>query len=435
MSLLSGMRLNNLGPGLLTSEIDNITDTLGIFDVSEQSNIFSEITDSKKNDGFLGAIGDFIRAATVGETFAALDPNAKVDSWAGIAGSMVKSLINPLDAVTDLTSGVSIIARSLQDGTFGIGTLFEAATYFGSAVPVLGAAVDLTRLNKAFSTAKSTVASMGDLNKGFSTAFDAAKANTKGVQITDDLFTGDLSKIMSKENGYWEDLKKVTVKFDDGGSLKELTMTEALKQVRKNGYKNDSLDEAIKNAQKNFDLNLGEKFKDLDAKDLIAQQKDFDSWKELSDKKIKIDNQERSFKELSEITDKDEILKVNTALQEYNKANKTSVSLEKLQKMKKGSESWTAIKPDLDKLEIRVGDRVLGDTRKNLSSVDQYSMETRFHQKKLKEQGQILVEEGQKVLDKAKPALQSGMHQVGKAGNLVKENIVQPALRGFSGVA
>ncbi|NBV98600.1 MAG: hypothetical protein EBR67_03695 [Proteobacteria bacterium] len=434
MSFLSGMRLNNLGPGLLTTEIDNITDTLGIFDVSEQNDIFSQYTDPKKqNDGFIGAIGDFLRAATVGETFAAFDAGAKVDSWAGIAGSMVKSLVNPLDAVTDLTSGISIITRALQDGTFGIGTMFEAATYFGSAVPVLGAAVDLTRLNKAFSTAKSTVASIGDLNKGFSTAFDAAKANTKGLNIADDLLGGDLSKITKAD--YWNDLKNLTVKFKDGDTFKELSMTDALKQVRKKGYQNDSLEEAIKNTQKNFELKIGDKLKDLNAKDLIAQQKDFDTWKDLSDKKIQIDGTERSFKDLLETTDADELVKINTALKEYNRANKTSVSLEKLEKIKKGSDSWTDIKPSLDDLEIRVGDRVLGDSRKGLSSVDQYSMETRFHQKKLKEQGQILVEEGQKVLDKAKPAVQNGMYQVGRAANVVKENVFQPALRGFSGVA
>jgi hypothetical protein len=369
MNALSGIRLNNLGPGLITSEIDNITDAFGFFDAGEKKDLFSNITDTKGKDGFFGAVGDFIRAATVGETFAAIDPNAKVDSIAGIAGSMVKSLVNPLDAITDLTSGVSILARSLQDGSFGVGTMFEAATYFGSAIPVLGAAVDVTKLTEVFKGAQKTVGNIGDLNKGFTLAFDAAKANSKGVKIAENLLTDDLSSIMKAS--YWDDIKNLTVKFKEGDAFKEMAMTDALKQVRKIGTDNASLRQAIENTQQNFNLRIGENLKDLNAKDLIRNQQDSHSWNTASSK--------------------------------------------------------------LKDLEIRVGDRVLGN--KKFNSIEQYSAESRFHQKKLKGAGQTLVDEGKKITEQAKPIVQGGMYQFGRFSNTVKENAIKPFKQGLSGLS
>lgn len=431
MNALSGIRLNNLGPGLITSEIDNITDTLGLFDVNEKKGIFSGLTDEKKNDGFFGAMGDFFRAATVGETLAAFDPNAKVDSLAGVAGSMVKSLINPLDAITDLTSGVSILARSLQDGSFGIGTMFEAATYFGSAIPVLGAAVDVTKLTKAFKGAQETVGNIGDLNKGFTLAFDAAKANSKGVKITENLLTDDLGSIM--KTGYWDDIKNLTVKFKDGDAFKEMTMTDALKQVRKKDYTNPNLGEAIQSTQKNFNLNIANNLKDLNAKDLIRNRQDFDTWKTVQENKITIDGNDKKFKELIKTTDAEEIKKINQTLQEYNRNNRTSFSLASLQKMEKGHDSWNTASSTLKDLEIRVGDRVLGN--KKFNSIEQYSAESNFHQKKLKESGQALTDEGKKITEQAKPLVEGSMYQIGKFSNTVKEIAIKPFRQGFSGLS
>jgi hypothetical protein len=431
MKALSGIRLNNLGPGLITSEIDNITDACGFFDAGEKKDLFSNITDTKGKDGFFGALGDFLRAATVGETFAAIDPNAKVDSIAGIAGSMVKSLVNPLDAITDLTSGVSIIARSLQDGSFGIGTMFEAATYFGSAIPVLGAAVDVTKLTQAFKGAQETVGNIGDLNKGFTLAFDAAKANSKGLHIGEDLLTGDLNDIVKA--GYWDDIKNLTVKFKDGDAFKEMTMTDALKQVRKTDYQNLDLEKAIQNTQKNFNLDIAKNLKDLNAKDLIRNRQDFDTWKTVQENKIKIDGNERKFQELVKITDAEEINKINQTLQEYNRINRTSFSLENLQKMEKGHDSWNTASSTLKDLEIRVGDRVLGNRKFN--SIEQYSAESKFHKKKLKESGQALADEGKKITEQAKPLIEGGMYQLGRFSHAVKENAIKPFKEGFNGLS
>jgi hypothetical protein len=442
MNALRGIRLNNLGPGLITSEIDNITDTLGFFDVGEKKNLFSNITDTKSKDGFFGAIGDFIRAATVGETFAAIDPNAKVDSFAGIAGSMVKSLINPLDAITDLTSGVSIIARSLQDGSFGISTMFEAATYFGSAIPVLGAAVDVTKLTKVFKEGQKTVGNIGDLNKGFTSAFDAAKANKGNLHIGDDLLTGNLSDIVKAD--YWEDIKNLTVKFKDGDAFKEMTMADALKQVRKKDYIKpgieSDLEKAIKNTQNNFNLQIGDSLKELNAKDLIRNQQDFHSWKTVQENKIKIDGNERKFQELIKTTDAEEIKKINQTLQEYNRNNKTSFSFESLQKMEKGHDSWNTSSLTLKDLEIRVGDRVLGSKvssngQQRFNSIEQYSAESNFHQQKLKEAGQDLADEGKKITEQAKPIVEGSMYQLGKFSSAVKENAIKPFRQGFSGLS
>jgi hypothetical protein len=431
MNALSRIRFNNLGPGLITSEIDNIKDALGFFDVNETKDIFSGLTDEKKNDGFFGAIGDFIRAATVGETFAAIDPNAKVDSIAGIAGSMVKSLINPLDSITDLTSGISIIARSLQDGSFGIGTMFEAATYFGSAIPVLGAAVDVTKLTKVFKGAQETVSNIGDLNKGFTLAFDAAKANSKGVKIAENLLTDDLSKITKAD--YWDDIKNLTVKFKEGDAFKEMTLTDALKQARKKDYQNLDLEKAIENAQKNFNLDIAKNLKDLNAKDLIRNRQDFDTWKTVQENKITIDGNDKKFQELVKTTDPEEIKKINQTLQEYNRNNKTSFSLENLQKMEKGHDSWNTASSTLKDLEIRVGDRVLGN--KKFNSLEQYSAESRFHQKKLKEAGQTLLDEGKKITEQAKPLIEGGMYQLGRFSNAVNKHAIKPFKQGFNSLS
>ena len=404
--------------------------------VEEKGDLFSHITDPKK-DGFFGAIGDFIRAATVGETFAAIDPNAKVDSISGIAGSMVKSLVNPLDAITDLTSGVSILARSLQDGSFGISTMFEAATYFGSAIPVLGAAVDVTKLTKVVKEGQKTVDNIGDLNKGFTSAFDAAKANGKGLHIQDDLLTANLSDIVKAP--YWEDIKNLTVKFKDGDAFKEMTMADALKQARKTGADNESLREAIKNTQKNFNLKIGDSLKDLNAKDLIRDQQDFNLWKTVQENKITIDGNEMKFQDLIKTTDAEKIKKINQTLQEYNRNNKTSFSFESLQKMEKGHDSWNTASSTLKDLEIRVNDRVLGSKgssngQQRFNSIEQYSAESNFHQKKLKEAGQALAAEGKKITEQAKPIVEGSMYQLGRFSNAVKEHAVKPFRQGFSGL-
>lgn len=411
--------------------------------------IFGEVAQNGDNviDGFMGSakengsnpyikpkgaggnLTDFLMAFCVGETF------SSVDSIGGAVGTIAKSFLNPLDAITDLTSAGGVLLRGLAQGKLGIDTFVEAGGYLFSALPVIGGIADVAKLKGIFTEARQAGNVIADLNKGLDNAVDAAKLGAKaaetgkGILNLNEIGT-DFSKLSSLDS--WKDLKNLEIKMLKDGKATNTSLEEAVK-LFKNNTDNTELDSTITKALENF--NAGHKnsefFNEIKPQTLLTQKQNSTQWESLKDKFIEVDGQSISIDQaiikksegnLSEASFK-------SSLDEYNKVNKSKLSIEQIDQLRSSNKLWKETETQLSKSGINIQQGAVGkkntfiDTKTFSSSYDEAQSSMNRAGKNLRQELQGIVKEKSNTL----------FTKAGEVSRGAKDLIVTPFVNGFKG--
>ena len=402
---------NKLNFGVITGEFDNAWDVGNnlLSSTQDEADVFAPATKSNKANP-VAFFGDFLAAFAGGEMI------KEVDSVAGLAGSVAKSVLNPLDAITDLGSGMMVITRAAANGELGVGTFFEAAQYIGSSIPVLGAAVDIAKFKKVYDKMSATGKQIQNLNKGLGSALDAAKANKTGnILKFDDI--KDISKF--KNSADWKNLKDVKVSVKTGDKVQDMNFADALKQYRNgNPAEQLELEKTLKTAVENYNVGAGKGsvFNNIETAEVIQNHDDFVNWKDIRNNKVNVDGTQKSFDNLIKSNDPNDLAKANEALTKYNKANGSDLNVDKLKSMKNNHDEWIEMERDLTPLKIQTN-----NAPGEVITFNQFGAKTTQKKIEFKEQANELTTEAMKVVDEYKEKFGKVMHGTGKATRSIKE--------------
>jgi hypothetical protein len=377
-----------------------------------------------------GNLKDFLMAFCVGETF------GSVDSIGGAVGTIAKSFLNPLDAVTDLTSAGGILLRGLAQGNLGVGTFMEAGQYLLSAIPVIGGIADVAKLKGIFTEASKAGSVIADLNKGLDHAVDAAKLGAKAAETGKDALNlsqigTDFSKLSSLDS--WKDLKNLEMKILKDGKATDTSLEEAVKLFNKN---NDTeLGSTITKTLENFNVGHSNQalFTNIEPKTLLTQKQNSTQWESLKDETIKVDTKEMTINQAL-IDEKAGLITpeaFKTSLNEYNTVNKSKVSVGQIDQLHLSNQAWKKSENLLDKSGINIQQGAVG---KNNAFLDTKTFSSSYDtaQSAMNRAGENLRQEFQKIIKEKSNTL---FTKAGEVSRTAKDLVVDPFINGFKGNA
>jgi hypothetical protein len=173
---------------------------------------------AKEEVTLLSQAKDFLESLLFKETFSG------ADTLGGTIGCFLSAALNPLDAVTDVTSAIGCAAR---------GDIFGALGNSLAALPVIGAFAEVGKLNKFLKGAKTAEQNLGLIDDALEGSFKALKTSDDAFKNLDfkDLFKEGNEELLTKFKDSVKDqkfdLKNFQVDVSGKKKISEIAGTES----------------------------------------------------------------------------------------------------------------------------------------------------------------------------------------------------------------